>query len=203
MTAKLTYLRRAKGVVLSKKQATRYNTILTRTVCLPPPFISWAFGIVKNGKTDEDNLLYHIFNCECAFMEPAKHLEQFGFYFDFFRHSLRLPVILEKINVGGLNLESKSPEWYKSLKYPRSMSMSEESLFLIRENPVPVLTEVGKKLLKEKYYAPKVTNHPLIDPVFTARQGDGEEECFVLIQNKLNKDVPKAVDDLNKAANLI
>ena len=64
-----------------------------------------------------------------------------------------------------------------------------------------VLTEEGKTLSMGKYYASSASNHHLIDRAFVA--SCGRDKAVVLIQDKLNKDVPKAVKDLNIAAGLI
>ena len=64
------------------------------------------------------------------------------------------------------------------------------------------LTQAGFSPSKEKCYSPGKTNHPYVDRAFVAKNTDGGE-CFVLLQDKVNNDVPKAVHGLNKAGELL
>lgn len=176
---------------------------LDRMCALPPPLICGAFGVVDDNCTvDLENPLFGVFNCDYAYTDPAKHLEQFGLNFDFFRCSQNLPVIPDQAEViVPSDSSSKLPQWYKQLKFPAQMEKSDESLLSLK-NHQPILSEVGEAPSTQKYYASKIVNHPLIDRAFVAHHENGEK-CFVLIQDKLNKDVPKAVKDLNLAAGLI
>lgn len=122
--------------------------------------------------------------------------------FDFFRGSQNLPVLPNQAEViVPSNSSSKLPEWYKQLKFPAQMEKSDESLFSLQDRQI-VLSEVGEAPSTHKYYALQIVTHPLIDRAFVAHHENGEK-CFVLIQDKLNKDVPKAVKDLNAVAGLI
>jgi len=175
---------------------------------LPPPLICGAFGVIHetSGKVDVENPLYGMFNCDYAYKDPAKHLEQFGLHYDLFRHKHELPVVPLGISVAipSGQSSSKTSEWFRRLGFPSILEKCSDSLIShcgnSKENS---LTEHGKAPLREKYYAPKQVNHPLIDRAFIAKHNDTGDECFVLIHDKLNGDMAKAVKDLNSAARLI
>ena len=150
---------------------------------------------------DRKHPLFGLFNCEFAFTDPAKHLEHFGTFYDLFRSSIRLPVLSGKQEVVvPRNASKHRADWFYNLEYPKGMTISTESIFEVCARK-PVLTKEGKELSIGKYYAPSAMQHPLIDRAFVA--SNGRDQAAVLIQDKLNKDVPKAVKDLNTAANLI
>ncbi|CAB9528265.1 hypothetical protein SEMRO_2185_G318130.1 [Seminavis robusta] len=191
-----------------EKRMSNLEDFLDRTGALPPPLICCAFGVISDDQTgvgsrmiDRKHPLFGLFNCEFAFMDPAKHLEQFGTFYDLFRSSIRLPVLSGKQEVVVPRKASKhATDWFHKLEYPKGMTISTESILEVCARK-PVLTKEGKKLSEGKYYAPSARQHPLIDRAFVASYG--RDQAVVLIQDKLSKDEPKAVKDLNAAANLI
>eukprot|EP00522_Entomoneis_paludosa_P001263 CAMPEP_0172470944 /NCGR_PEP_ID=MMETSP1065-20121228/67556_1 /TAXON_ID=265537 /ORGANISM="Amphiprora paludosa, Strain CCMP125" /LENGTH=663 /DNA_ID=CAMNT_0013229021 /DNA_START=434 /DNA_END=2425 /DNA_ORIENTATION=+ len=179
------------------------ESYLDEKLSLPPPLILGAFGVANAGNEEVDGAspLFGLFNCDFAYTDPAKHLEQFGLHFDIFRHSHDLSVLSSEVHVAVRGVK-KDPAWYQNLKYPSELRTSGEALFCLRNREV-TLTEQGEVPTRKNYYAPRVANHPLIDRAFIAMHPLSGDECFVLIQDKVNKDVSKAVEDLNSAARLI
>ena len=194
-----------KGIARSSQPANRMSTLedfLDRSGALPPPLICGAFGVISDDDMiDRKHPLFGLFNCEFAFTDPAKQLEQFGTVYDLFRANIGLPVLSGKQEVIVPTKSSKhDAAWFYKLNYPKGITISTESILKVSGRR-PVLTREGKKLSEQKYYAPSTMQNPLIDRAFVASYG--RDQAVVLIQDKLNKDVPKAVKDLNTAANLI
>lgn len=204
-----------KGISMGSQPKTRIENLevfLDSSGALPPPLICGAFGVILDCKSgvgrnriSRKHPLFGLFNCEFAFTDPAKHLVQFGMHYDLFCSSISLPVIAGKQKVvvprtASKNGKRRSKDWFYKLEYPEGMFVSLESILKVHDRK-PVLTEEGKELSEGKYYAPSAMQHPLIDRAFVASY-DGDK-AVVLIQDKLSKDVPKAVRDLNTAANLI
>ena len=191
-----------------EKRMSHLEVFLDRSGALPPPLICCAFGVMSDDQTsvgsrmiDMKHPLFGLFNCEFAFTDPEKHLEHFGTFYDLFRSSIRLPVLSGKQEVVvPRNASKHRADWFYNLEYPKGMTISTESIFEVCARK-PVLTKEGKELSVGKYYAPSAMQHPLIGRAFVS--SDGRDQAAVLIQYKLNKDVPKAVKDLNTAANLI
>jgi len=200
-----------KGVARGSQPRGRMSNLedfLDSSGALPPPLICGAFGVMSDDETgvgsrmiDRKHPLFGLFNCEFAFTDPAKHLEQFGTFYALFRSSIRLPLLSGKQEVVVPRKASKhGTDWFYKLEYPNGMTISTESILKVCARK-PVFTKEGKNLSEGKYYAPSAMQHPLIDRAFVASYG--RDQAVVLIQDKLNKDVPKAVKDLNTAANLI
>lgn len=156
---------------------------------------------------DVNSPLYKLVNCENAFTDDTKQLEQFGESFDLFRAQERLPVLSEKVEVHVVASSTrKSQEWFKELSYPDGLTASPDSLFqtIGGKKKSTKLSQAGISPSIGKYYSPGKTNHPFVDRAFIANSRSAEGElCFVLIQDKVNNDVPKAVGGLNKAGKLL
>lgn len=206
VTVRFSVIDSCSGIPLDEQPPQRkmiLESFLDRKYALPPPLIFRAFGVINSadGKGDRDSPVFGVFNCDFAYTDPAKHLEQFGLHFDLFRHSHNLFVLPKGVHIT-VPGKQKGCEWFQSLKYPVVLRKSEESLFRLHNRAV-ILTEHGNLPSLEKYYAPRVVNHPLVDRAFIARHISSGDKCFVLILDRLNKDIPKAVKDLNSAASLI
>jgi hypothetical protein len=66
---------------------------------------------------------------------------------------------------------------------------------------VVVVTDKAKELQSRAYFYPSEINHPWIDRAFTAQHPDAPAEiCIVLVQDKINDDISKAVASLNSAS---
>lgn len=194
------------------------------TGAVPPALICGAFGIMTDqgsGKHVVDNTapLYSLFNCEYAYTDDAKQLEQLGESYDLFRAAEKLPALSNKTNVTVKGAKSgRDRDWFHGLNYPDNLTLSTKSLFKVQNKETKgkgkgkgkskgteketVLSDEGEKPSRQEYYSPSNSSHPLIDRAFIAKNGNGEE-CFVLMQDKVNDDVPKGVNGLNKAGDLL
>jgi hypothetical protein len=96
----------------------------------------------------------------------------------------------------------KRISWYRDLQFPESMEKSKESFFTKTQKGI-FATEIAKAPSKTSCYHPENDSHPWIDHAFIAEHVTDTEECCVLYQDKINKDLPKAVKTLNAAAALL
>lgn len=185
----------------------RIEGYLDASGALPPALICGAFGVIdEEGKLQENDPLYGVFNVDTVYMDPAKHLEHFCLHFDLFRQKNNIPVVSAGVVVhipsSGNGFKPKA--WYKALQFPEDMETSKESLFARTQNGV-LPTETAKAPSTTKYYHPEVENHPWIDRAFIALNVTSKvhEECFILYQDTVNDDLPKAIKGLNAAADLL
>ncbi|CAB9521198.1 hypothetical protein SEMRO_1174_G249010.1 [Seminavis robusta] len=194
-----------RGVSATREVIDEVEEFLDHTGAVPPLLVCGAFGLVKkiyrdHHEVDVNAPLYRMFNCE--YMHTP--LEQFGESYDLFRVTEELLVLKRDVQIHVVpDGTKKSTAWFRGLKYPDNLTISTDSLFKTEgKSKIYELTQAGISPSKEKYYSPGKTNHPYVDRVFVTKNTDGRE-CFVLLQDMVNNDVPKAVHGLNKAGKLL
>lgn len=183
---------------------------LDHTRAVPPALICGAFGVMTKQESDDGHMvdvnapLYKLFNCELAYTDDAKQLEQFGESYDLFRAKEELPILSEKVKIHVVSTGTeKLVKWFRGLQYPSGLSVCADSLFeTVGRTKIIQLAQAGLSPSKNCYYSPSKSNHPFVDRAYVAKHMDGGE-CFVLIQDKVNDDVPTAVEGLNKAGALL
>ena len=137
-----------------------------------------------------------------SFVEPTKQLECCGYDFDRFRCAERLPVVPFDVRDKLVAKGRRNREWFEGLKFVFN-SRNTDSLFAsTKVNGKATVVSKHVVLTRNEYYFPTDPIHPWIDRACVAT-GDDNEECLVLYQDKINKDLSAAVKALNRAAKLL
>ena len=121
-----------KGIDASKEEVEDY---LDHRQALPHALICGSFGLMTKGvdgnhKVDICHSLFNLLNCEFAFVQDAKQLEQFGESYDLFRAKLNLPVLSAKVEVHlASNTAQRREEWFRDLVHQSGLTLATDSLF--------------------------------------------------------------------------
>lgn len=191
------------------------ESLMDDTKVVPPIFIKLAFDD-SDAKTKEYlGRLLHAFSLNDG--GAGKHLENVGKWFDLFRSSLELPVVpanaVVRANPRLCKKEAKPVDWFYGLRF--SPDLSEDRQALLKEEQTIEATDDGPKTnwktkpvdpipVPEKYYHPRLSNHPWVDRAYVAIHPSKRQQCLVLVQDKVNKtDYGTACMKLNAAANML
>ena len=123
-------------------------------ISLPFPFEDKSFA-----SKDQHRYTKGIFENKLD-IDAKKQLEKLAKNYDLLRSSWKLNLMRRKMNIQNLRPEDS---WLNSLKFPGTMTESEESLFHV-VNKETCLTELIPEV--GTYYHPKFDGHPLIDRFF-------------------------------------
>lgn len=163
---------------------------------IPPVFLMLSFE-ARGQRQHLENLLnaFSLFDGG-----PGKQLETVSKNYDMFRADLYLPVVPGQARVDA-SKGHKTDQWYKELRFPEDIHVSEEALLRLEGNGIvatDIVSEIGR------YYFPSISNHPWVDRAYVARNRNDKQLCLVLAQDKVNaSDFADACDKLNKAASLL
>lgn len=139
------------------------------------------------------------------FREPTKQLEVTALHYDRFRALYGLPVVPFKMEI--MNVLPERNEWFHSLCFPREIATNSVDTNALLANCSKNKKEVvwtGYELTFGNYCYPDLKTHPCVDRACLARSSlEPGGMCLVLYQDKINADVPGAVNGLNKAADAL
>ena len=118
----------------------------------------------------------------------GKSLEEFSMQFDFFRASMRVPVVPGKATVRMSEDSSKDqpPDWYRKLGFPDAMQLSTENILKVVDEQTTekkkrkVLKVTATKPSFGKYYHRESDGHPRIDRCYVAKHTETGADCLVL-----------------------
>jgi hypothetical protein len=132
--------------------------------------------------------------------DAPKQLEVTAMQYDLFRAQYKLPVIPTSMSVLA---KEEDTTWFNNLRFCDAYEQKSESL--LKTETGGKLVSTGLLLCRGAYYYPSNSSHPAVDRAFIAvHKDDTTKECLVLVQDKINAEgFPKAVKDLNAAANLL
>jgi hypothetical protein len=149
---------------------------------IPPSLVVEAFA--------DDHPIQQFFKMD-FFDEATKQLELCGLQYDRVRARLGCKVVPAAIQVVRPNDTDPDDGYFRALKFPTDQ-VCEDDIF----------AGLSLQNLTHALYHPSRSNHPFIDRLSVAcHETDGP--CVVLYQDKINNNLPEAVNGLNTAANAI
>lgn len=181
----------------------RIEEISDENSAVPPCYILKAFE--KNEAAAA--ILRALFASFCLYNSPGKQLEEVAKQYDLFRAALNSPVVPGLAEVC-IPIGFKGDRaWYKSLKFTGALVVNKAALLKQQNKNGSRNREVVATGFRPQlgcYYHPEIGNHPWIDRLFVALHPGDNEECLVVIQDKvISSDFSSACEKLQSAANLL